>query len=308
VIRVESVTTPEHWYRFEPQRGAWERLPILGDAPFRTSAMKSTRLVAKSADGTDVPLDVYHRADVALDGKNPTLLNVYGAYGMPFQPGFLAPRLAWLEHGGVLAFAHVRGGGEFGEEWHVAGMKEKKQRGADDFIACANELVAKGYTSPPHLGVQSKSAGAVVASMGVWQRPDLFGLAIFGSGMLQALRSEFAEGGVGNIAEFGTVLNEREFRGLLAMDALEHVRTDVVYPPMLFAVGANDPRVLPWDSGKVVARLQAVARTRGPVLLRVDFHEGHGVGSTVASETARYADYYALAMATLGRNAGKSPQ
>jgi len=307
MIKTTSVIMPERWYRFDASNRAWEQLPLFREAKIATSAMKIMHLVAKSADGTEIPLDVVYREDTQLDGSNPTLMNVYGSYGISLQPEFKPSRLAWLEKGGVLAFAHVRGGGEFGDEWHRAGQKWNKQKSADDLIACAEKLISDGYTSPKHLGVQSQSAGGIVASMGVWQRPDLFGAAIFGSGTLQTLRTEVTPGGVANIAEFGTVAIEREFRGLLAMDAVQNVRSDVVYPPMLFSVGANDPRVAPWESGKVVARLQSIAKSRGPILLRVDFQDGHGAGSTASSEIERFSDYYSFAFEKLGPAADRKP-
>ncbi len=234
----------------------------------------------KSYDGTSVPLSIVHPKGLKLDGSNPTHLGGYGAYGFSQTPFFWPALFALYEHGGVYATCHVRGGGEYGEEWHLAGKGPTKPNTWRDFIACAEYLIQNKYTSPARLSGLGASAGGILIGRAVTERPDLFGAAIISVGWSDMLRTETTSNGVPNIAEFGSTKTEQGFRELYAMSAYYHVRDTTAYPAVLLSTGANDPRVDPWQSAKMAARLQAATTSGKPVLLRVDYEGGHGIGSS----------------------------
>jgi prolyl oligopeptidase len=247
-----------------------------------------------------VPLSIVRRADMKFDGSNPTLAIGYGSYGMTTSVGYRAHSLAWLERGGVIAFAHVRGGGAYGKEWHLAGQKATKPNTWKDFIACCEYLVKKGYTSPGKLAGEGGSAGGILIGRAITERPDLFAAAIIDVGCLDTLRMETTTNGVPNIQEFGSVVTKEGFDALLAMSAYAHVKDGVKYPAVLLAHGMNDPRVEPWESAKMTARLQAATASGKPVLFRVDYQAGHGIGSTKKQHQEKTADIYAFLLWQLG--------
>jgi len=247
-----------------------------------------------SHDGVEVPLSIVHKQGLAMDGMHPTLVHGYGSYGMSISPRFNPVHLAWLERGGVLAFANVRGGGALGKPWHLAGQKMNKSNTWKDFIACCEYLVKQGYTSPRKLAGQGGSAGGILIGRAITERPDLFAAAIANVGCLDAIRMETTANGVPNIQEFGTVTTEEGFKGLLAMSAYAHVTDGVRYPAVLLTHGLNDPRVEPWQSAKMAARLQAATRSGKPILLRVDTDAGHGIGSTRTQQQELRADEWSF--------------
>jgi prolyl oligopeptidase len=240
----------------------------------------SEEVKVKAADGTLIPLTIVYKKGLKRDGSTPAWIEGYGAYGVSIDPGFGAIELAWLEKGCIKAYAHVRGGGEYGEDWHLAGKMLTKPNTWNDFIACAQYLVDNKYTSPAKLAGSGTSAGGILIGRALTTRPDLFGTACIDVGVSNALRSEFGANGVPNIPEFGTVKESEGFKALAEMDALSHVRDGVKYPAVLLTTGMNDPRVDPWEVAKMTARLQAATRSGNPVLLRVDYDAGHGLGST----------------------------
>ena len=254
----------------------------------------SREVVVTSHDGAKVPLSILHRADIELDGTNPTIVYGYGSYGISIDVSFSTIRLAWVEAGGVWAIAHVRGGGEYGKEWHYAGRMGNKPNTWKDLIASAEYLIDEGYTSPEHVAPMGGSAGGILVGRSITERPDLFGAAIIQVGMLDAIRAETTTNGVPNIKEFGTVTEEQGFKNLLNMSAYHHVEEGVAYPSTLLTHGYNDPRVNPWMSGKMAARMQAVSDGSNEVLLRIDFDSGHGIGSTREQVLAQYADIFAF--------------
>lgn len=261
-----------------------------------TSAYDSLEVKLPSKDGTLVPLSIIFKKGIKLDGSHPVDLDGYGAYGISITPAFSPQDIAWLEKGGVLAEAHVRGGGEYGEDWHTAGQKLTKQHTVDDFLACGQWLVDQHYTSPKLLNGEGTSAGGILIGGAVTQRPDLFSSAFIFVGDSDALRSETMVSGPANIPEFGTVKDPDGFKGLFAMDAYQHVKTGTAYPAVLLTGGANDPRVEVWESAKMAARLQAATSSGKPVLLRVAYDEGHGIGSTRSQRLAVRADAWAFAL------------
>ena len=241
---------------------------------------ESQEVMVRSHDGVLVPLSIVYRSGIALDGSHPTLLTGYGAYGSSSQVYFTPTRLGWLEMGGVYAVAHVRGGGEYGKQWHLAGQKLTKPNTWKDFIACAEYLIEKKFTSPGRLAGQGGSAGGILIGRAITERPDLFAAAVINVGCSDMIRMETTPNGVPNIPEYGSTKTEEGFRGLYAMSALHHVEDGVKYPAVLLTHGINDPRVDPWMSAKMTARLQAASSSGKPVLFRVDYESGHGIGST----------------------------
>jgi prolyl oligopeptidase len=283
-------TKPPLWYALDAKSGKVEDTHIVPPLPVDFSGIVSEEVKAKSVDGTMVPLSIVHRRDIKLDGSNPTWLEGYGAYGITYDPSFRPTWLPFLEHGGLFAVAHVRGGGEYGEDWHNGGRKLTKQHTIDDFIACAQYLIEHKYTSPAKLAGEGTSAGGITIGGAVTQRPDLFAAALIRVGDSDSLRSELMASGPANIPEFGTVKDPDGFKGLYAMDAYQHVKPDTAYPAVLLTTGVNDPRVAPWQAAKMTARLQASTSSGKPVLLRVDYDAGHGLGSTKSQRDIELAD------------------
>ena len=243
--------------------------------PVDVSGYVSEEVAYRSHDGVSVPLSVTYRKGLKRDGSAPLLLEAYGAYGDVGQPFFDPARLPLLDRGGIYAFAHVRGGGERGEAWHVAGQKATKPNTWLDMIAAAEHLIAEGYTSSATLAVLGASAGGIAVGRFITERPELAAVAISQSGDLNSIRLEATAGGPANVPEFGSVTTPEGFRGLLEMDAYQHVLDGTAYPAVMLCTGLNDPRVPPWEATKMIARLQKATSSGKPVLLRVDANAGH---------------------------------
>jgi prolyl oligopeptidase len=304
---LNSWTKSPAFFAYNPKTGAATDTKLVPPIPVDMSGIEAETVRVKSYDGTLIPLVILHKRGLRRDGTNPTLLNGYGAYGIEnTSPGFSPQRLAWLERGGVLALAGVRGGGEYGEEWHLAGKGKTKPNTWKDFIACAEYLVAQKYTSPEHLAGQGGSAGGILIGNSIAERPDLFAAAIDQVGDNNALRAETTSNGVPNIPEFGSTKTEEGFQALLAMDAYTKIKDGVKYPAVLLTTGINDPRVEPWMSAKMAARLQAASASGKPVLLRIDYDAGHGFGSTKKQQNELAADIYAFLFQQLGTPGAKN--
>jgi len=271
------------------------------------SAYRVDEVNAPSWDGTLVPLSIVHRRDIRLDGKNPVWLTGYGAYGISITPSFVARHLTLLEDGGVYAVAHVRGGGEFGEEWHIAGKQATKPNTYKDLIACADYLVKQGYGSPATLAIEGRSAGGITVGMATTARPDLFRVVFNGVGDNNALRCEYGTDGPANSLEYGSTKTEAGFRALYAVDATQHVVPGTAYPAALLTSGFNDPRVAPWQPGKMAAHLQAATTSGRPVLFLVDFDAGHGMGSSKSQRDRELADQLAFLYWQIGKPGYQPP-
>ena len=296
-----SWTKSTAYFAYDPKTQKATDTALVPPIPIDMSSIESVTVKVKSHDGAMVPLVILYKRGLKRDGANPTLLDGYGAYGIVnTEPFFASNFLPWLERGGVLAFAGVRGGGEYGEEWHLAGKQTTKPNTWKDFIACAEYLVAEKYTSPAHLSGLGGSAGGILIGNSIVERPDLFAAAIDQVGDNNALRFEITSNGVPNIPEFGSVKTEEGFKALLAMDAYHRVKDGVKYPAVLLTTGINDPRVEPWMSAKMAARLQAATTSGKPVLLRIDYDAGHGFGSTKRQRNEQNADIYAFLFQQLG--------
>lgn len=269
--------------------------------------LTSQEVEAPSYDGTMVPLSIVYRKDMKLDGSNPTILWAYGAYGITEDPGLGPAWLVWLEHGGIFACAHVRGGGERGEEWHMAGYKLTKPNTWRDTIWCGQYLVDQKYTTPAHLAVWGGSAGGITVGRSITERPDLFAAAVPMVGCLNPLRQEFSPNGPPNIPEFGSIATQEGFEDLYAMDSLHHVRDGEKYPATLITTGLNDPRVASWQPAKFCAALQAATASGKPVLLRIDYQGGHGIGASRKQRMAEYADEFSFCLWQFGE-AGYQPK
>ena len=252
--------------------------------------IESKEVMVPSYDRVEVPLSIVYPKGMKLDGGNPAILYGYGAYGITDDPYYLPNQLAWYERGGVRATCHVRGGGAFGEEWHLGGKQDTKSNTWKDFIACGEWLVKNGYTSSAKLAIHGGSAGGILIGRAMTARPDLWAVAVPEVGVLDPVRAETSSNGVPNIPEFGTVKDEAQFHALVEMDAYLHVKDGVNYPATLLIHGMNDPRVAPWMSLKMAARLQAATSSGKPVLLRLDYAGGHGVGSTKSQREEQLAD------------------
>ncbi|MFO0324529.1 MAG: prolyl oligopeptidase family serine peptidase [Burkholderiales bacterium] len=303
LLRLESWTSAPHYVTVAERSGNITPVPLHPRSNVDFSDIVELRLKATAKDGVIVPVSLVYRKSTMLHGNNPTLLRGYGAYGIVQLPSFVPTNLAWLERGGILATCHVRGGGEFGEAWHRGGQKATKPNTWRDMIACAEFLITQGFTSPAHLGIQGGSAGGLTVGRALTERPDLFAAVVPAVGVLDALRMEFTPNGPPNIPEFGTVKNEEGFKGLLAMSAMHHVKEGTRYPAVLLMHGVNDPRVEVWQSAKMAARLNAANASVSdakPVLLRLDYDAGHGVGSSRNQRNAETADVFSFLLWQFG--------
>ncbi len=286
VLRISGWTTSPRYYVYSPRSNTTKDTGLIPPSAVDFAAITSEEVKAKAADGTEIPLSIIYSRGIKLDGSHPTMLMGYGSYGISLDPVFRPTGLAWLERGGVIAFAHVRGGGEYGEDWHLGGKKSTKMNTITDFIACAEYLVARKFTSAPYLAGEGTSAGGITIGGAITERPDLFAAALDNVGMSDDLRAELQVNGPLNVVEFGTVKNEKDFRDLLKISAYHRVKDQTKYPAVLLTTGVNDPRVDPWQMAKMTARLQAATSSGRPVLLRVDYDGGHGFMGTTKKQHA----------------------
>ncbi len=301
LLDMTSWTKADKVYAYDPGTGQTTDTKLQPVGPFDDPTdIESVEVKAPSYDGTMIPLSIIYKRGIKLDGSNPALMMGYGAYGISMDPYFDPKLLAWLERGAVYAIAHVRGGGEYGEEWHLAGKKLTKPNTWRDFIACGEYLVAQKYTSPAKLGIWSASAGGITIGRSITERPDLFAAAIDGVPVSDALRMEMEPNGPPNVPEFGSSSNLWGFEDLYAMSSYHHVRDAVKYPAVMVMTGFNDPRVASWQAGKMAARLEAATESGNPVLLRVDYDAGHGVGSTKTQRQVEMADEYSFLLWRFG--------
>jgi prolyl oligopeptidase len=303
MLRLESWTEPPKYVTVE------ERTANIGETQLHPKSVADfsdiveLRQNATAKDGTKIPVSLIYRKSTTLNSFNPTLIRAYGAYGFVQAPTFNPSTLAWLERGGILATCHVRGGGEFGEVWHLGGQRLTKPNTWQDLIACTEYLIERGFTRRERVGIQGGSAGGVAVGRAMTERPDLFAAVVPSVGLLDALRMEFTPNGPPNIPEFGSVKTRDGFQGLLAMSSLHHVKDGVKYPAVMLMHGVNDPRVEVWHSAKMAARLGAAGKTipdARPVLLRLDYDAGHGVGSTRNQRNAELADIYSFLLWQFG--------
>lgn len=296
---------PFAWFTYDPTANKVSRTALRMTAPADFDDLEVVREFATSKDGTKVPLNILRQKGLKLDGRNPTLLYGYGGYGISLTPGFDSTRRIWFDAGGVYVAANLRGGGEYGEHWHKAGNLTQKQHVFDDFIAAAEHLVKRRYTSPSRLAVEGASNGGLLMGAFLTQRPDLARAVVARVGIHDMLRVELDPNGAFNITEFGTVKDPEQFKALFAYSPFHHVRDGVKYPAVLLSTGENDGRVNPAQSRKMAARLQAATASDLPILFRSTASAGHGIGSALKDRIAEQADFLAFLFDQLGVDASR---
>lgn len=266
---------------------------------FDPSRYETHQVFVSSKDGAQIPLFLVHQKGIELDGQNPTLLYGYGGFNIPLTPTFNPGRLVWLEQGGVFAQACLRGGGEYGEEWYRAGTLERKQNVFHDFIACAEWLIAQGYTQPRRLAIQGGSNGGLLVGAVMTQRPELFGVALPAVGVLDMLRFHQFTIGWAWVSDYGSPDNPEHFQYLRAYSPLHNLKPGGHYPATLITTADHDDRVVPAHSFKFAAALQAAQGGEAPVLIRIQTKAGHGLGKPTGMLIEEQADIYAFALSQM---------
>lgn len=298
MLRVGSWTRPMTYLHVEQSTERASDAGIQPPSPLdNADALEVREVKVTSWDGTKIPLSIRYKKGLVLDGSHPTWLFGYGAYGYPLTPTNIPGARAAFERGIIFASAHVRGGGDYGEAWHLAGYKLTKPNTWRDFIACAQYLIARHYTSPSKLIGVGASAGGILIGRAIEERPDLFAGAIAEVPIADTLRFETTPNGEGNVTEFGSVKTQEGFEDPYAMSPYAHVQDGVKYPAVMVTTSINDKRVEPWIPAKFAARLQAATAGGRPVLLRVDYDAGHGgIGATVSQQAESFADTLSFAL------------
>jgi prolyl oligopeptidase len=299
LFRDVSYTEPATWFHCAPGKPEPRKTALIGSAPVSLADIEVTREFAPSKDGTKIPLNILRRKGTKLDGNNPTLLYGYGGYGLSMTPSFEFTRRPWFDRGGVYVVANIRGGGEFGEDWHKAGNLTKKQNVFDDFAAAAEYLIHQKWTRPEKLAIQGGSNGGLLMGAMITQHPELVRAVVSSVGIYDMLRVELAPNGAFNVTEFGTVNDADQFKALYAYSPYHHVVEGTRYPSILMMTGTNDGRVAPYHSRKMVARLDAANKSTKPVLLRTSTSAGHGIGTALSERIKQLADIYSFLFAQL---------
>ncbi|PYJ44798.1 MAG: S9 family peptidase [Verrucomicrobia bacterium] len=300
LFRDISYTEPAAWFNCPNQKTEPVKTALRSTSPVSFADIEVRREFATSKDGTKVPLNILFRKETKRNGQNPTLLYGYGGYGISMSPNFEFTRRLWFDGGGIYVVANIRGGGEFGDEWHKAGNLTKKQNVFDDFAAAAEYLIKENYTRPEKLAIQGGSNGGLLMGAMITQHPDLFRAAVSSVGIYDMLRVELAPNGAFNVTEFGTVKDPEQFKALNAYSPYHHVVDGTKYPSVLMMTGANDGRVAPYHSRKMTARLLAANKSENRILLRTSSSAGHGIGTALSERIKQLADTYAFLFAQLG--------
>ena len=287
----ESFVVPPTTFAYDPAKKSFTDLKLGVTPQYDSSRYEISDLEARAEDGVMVPNTLVRPK--GAKGPQIVLIQAYGSYGISQLANFSLRTASFLEAGGTYASCHVRGGGELGDAWRLAGKDANKPNTWRDLIACAEDLIARGYTTKDKLFIFGGSAGGITMGRALTERPDLFAGVIAIVPGANTLRSEFQPSGPLNIPEFGTIKTEEGFKNLYEMDTIQHVRPGVQYPPVLITTGLNDPRVSPWEPAKLTAALQASGTAR-PILLRIDAEAGHGIGNTKSQDDALYADMWAF--------------
>jgi prolyl oligopeptidase len=286
-------------YRYDVGSGAatlWREPKV----DFKPDDYETKQVWVTSRDGTRLPMFVTHRKGMKLDGNNPVLLYGYGGFNISLTPAFSVGNLVWMEMGGVYAVPNLRGGGEYGEEWHRAGTKLTKQNVFDDFIASAEWLVRNGYTTPKRMAIQGGSNGGLLVGACMTQRPDLYGACLPAVGVMDMLRFHKFTIGWAWKSDYGSSENAEEFKALHAYSPYHNLKPGTAYPPTLVTTADHDDRVVPAHSFKFAARLQEVHRGPAPVLIRIETKAGHGAGKPTAKIIEERSDQLAFLVKNLG--------
>jgi prolyl oligopeptidase len=289
----DSFVFPAAIYRYDVNTGKNEvfRKPSV---PISSDDFETKQIFYSSKDGTRVPMFIVYRKGIKLDGTNPSLLTGYGGFNISIKPTFSYSYFTWVEKGGIFAEPNLRGGGEYGQDWHQAGTKERKQNVFDDFIAAAETLIAQKYTSPKHLGILGGSNGGLLIGACLTQRPDLFGATVPAVGVLDMLRYQDFTIGSAWISDYGSSDNPEDFKYLIKYSPLHNIHPGTCYPPTLITTADHDDRVVPGHSFKFAATLQAAQSCDSPILIRVDTKAGHGGGKPIAKIIEERTDQLAF--------------
>jgi prolyl oligopeptidase len=291
-------TTPTTIYRYDMTTG---KSTIFREpkVEFNPADYETKQVFYNSKDGTKVPMFITHKKGLKLDGNNPTYLYGYGGFNISMTPGFSVANMVWMEMGGVYAQPSLRGGGEYGEDWHQAGMKLKKQNVFDDFIAAAEWLIANKYTSTPKLAIGGGSNGGLLVGAAMTQRPDLFGAALPAVGVMDMLRFQKFTIGWAWVSDYGSSENAEEFKALYAYSPLHNIKPGTKYPPTMITTADHDDRVWPGHSFKYAAALQAAQAGDAPILIRIETKAGHGAGKPTSKTIEEIADRWVFLVKTL---------
>ncbi len=304
---VRTYLKPFYYARYDETTGKVGNPALARTSPLKFDDVEVVREFATSKDGTRIPLTVVRRKGIKLDGSHPLLLNGYGGYNVSQTPSFLgASTRLWLDAGGVYVVANLRGGGEFGEQWHQQGMLTKKQNVFDDFIASAEYLVQANYTRNERMSAIGGSNGGLLMGAVFTQRPELFRAVVSQVGIYDMLRVELDPNGTFNITEFGSVQDPEQFKAMYAYSPYHHVVEGARYPAIFMSTGETDARVNPMHSRKMIAKMQAATASPYPILLSTNAKAGHGIGSSVAVRTNQSADVYSFLFDQLGMKMPKA--
>ena len=299
-----SFATPPSTYRYDMKTGE-SKLFRKADVDINPDDYVVKQVFFESKDGTRVPMFIAHKKGVELDGNNPTLLYGYGGFSISLTPGFSITRVQWMEMGGVLAIANLRGGGEYGEDWHLAGTKTKKQNVFDDFIGAGEWLCKNNYTKPEKLAIQGGSNGGLLVGACMTQRPDLYGACLPAVGVMDMLRFQKFTAGRFWVDDYGSSENSiEEFKALAAYSPYHNIQAGTEYPPTLITTADTDDRVVPGHSFKFAARLQAAQEGSAPNLIRIETDAGHGAGKPTSKIIEEVADQWAF----LAKHLGMKPE
>ncbi len=296
----QSYVKPSAWYRYDPSAGAPSKTALAKKSVVNFDDCEVTREIAISKDGAKIPMNIIRKKGTVLNGQNPTILYGYGGYSISLSPGYNERNRLWYDQGGVYVIANLRGGGEFGDEWHRQGNLTKKQNVFDDFAACARWLIDNGYTSPEKLAIEGGSNGGLLMEAALTQHPEFYAAVVSYVGIYDMLRVELSPNGEFNTTEFGTVKDKAQFEALHAYSPYHRVVDGAKYPAVLFLAGDNDGRVDPANSRKMTARLQAASSSGKPIFLRTSATAGHGIGTSLSENIEEDADVFAFLFEQLG--------
>ncbi len=296
-----SFISPTTIYRYDPATGK-SSVFKQPKVDFDATKYETKQVFYNSKDGTRIPMFLTYKKGLKLDGQNPTLLYAYGGFDISLTPGFSIPTVVWLEMGGIYAQPNLRGGGEYGEDWHLAGTKAKKQNVFDDFIAAAEWLISNKYTSTPKLAIRGGSNGGLLIGAMLTQRPDLFGATLPLVGVMDMLRFQKFTIGWAWTSDYGSSDNADDFKALYAYSPLHNLKPRTKYPPTLIATADHDDRVVPGHSFKFAATMQADQAGKAPVLIRIETKAGHGAGKPISKIIDQTADEWSFVAYNLGMN------
>jgi len=302
-----NYNTPQSIYTYNVETGE-SKLYWKPEIDFDSDAYESKQVFYTSKDGTKVPMIITHKKGVELNGKNPTILYGYGGFNISLNPSFSVANAVWMEQGGVYAVPNLRGGGEYGKKWHIAGTKLQKQNVFDDFIAAAEYLIENKYTSSDYLAIRGGSNGGLLVGATMTQRPDLMKVALPAVGVLDMLRYHTFTAGAGWAYDYGTAEDNQEmFEYLLNYSPVHNVKPNVEYPATMVTTGDHDDRVVPAHSFKFAAELQDKQAGANPVLIRIEVNAGHGAGTPVSKTIEQYSDIFGFTLYNMGFKALPNP-